>query len=177
MSTALEVIVPGLTALAGGALGARWSAVSVEHAELRSLLDDATATLSRAGQARGRAWWELTIGDDPPSRDFPKALAAFRSELSHAEQLRGQIVFRARTNSPVSVHYLNTLLALGRTSVDLGVAAMSSGPPLSPELQAKMTADEATFSKEHGLFLEAAHAYFKPTVKQRLRRLSRPRRL
>jgi hypothetical protein len=105
-----------------------------------------------------------------------EAIKAFRRELSEAEQLRGKIAIRTREYAPVSVHYANALLALGRFWKAVGLAAMwppdAQAPPfrLSEQLE-KMQKAESDFMEEKARLIEAARRYFKPRFKGRLRRL------
>lgn len=161
-----QVVLPGLTALGGGALGARYSNVREEKSELRNLLDDAAATIERANQQRGVAYTRRNMrgpGANPPAEE---ALASFRAELSQAAQLRPKLVMRTRESAPVSIHYLNALLALGRVSQELGVLQMYSGTDAEHvdmhQANQRMERAEKDFNRECAAFLKAANDYMRP---------------
>ena len=161
-----QYVVPGLTALAGAAYGARTAGVRVEKEELRNLLDDASATLERANQQRGAAYVRFIQEGADTTPEGREALNGFRAELSEASQIRGKLVMRTAEGAAVSVHYLNALMALGRASTELGVVQLMS-PSSTPHFDMhasnrKLEEAEKDFNREFAAFHEAAQSYMKP---------------
>src|SRR5215217_6005258 len=107
-----EIAAPSITALGGAVAGSQLAATRAEKAELRALLDDATAALERATQKRGAAFVLTDRDGVATTAETSAAIASFRSELSEASQLRFKMVHRTKRGAAISVHYLNALLAL-----------------------------------------------------------------
>lgn len=161
-----QIVLPALTALGGGAAGARYSNVREEKAELRTLLDDAAATIERANRRRGAAYVHAVTHGPGAHPAGQAALADFRCELSEAAQIRPKLVMRTREYAPVSVHYLNALLALGRVSEQIGVLQMYSDADAKHvnmvEANQTMEQGEKDFDRAYADFLKAANDYMRP---------------
>jgi hypothetical protein len=159
------VVAPALTAGGGAWLGARFQGRREKDAELRVLVNDAVRVLERADRRRGGAYALFVQDGANTSEHGLEALRLFRTELSEAAQLRGQIAVRVPADSPLLKHYEAALEALGEVSVAIGVAVMWPNERHFEadlkKLHDRTVRGEADYKRERDAFVAAAQRRLK----------------
>lgn len=167
-----QIVVPGALALTGSLYGASRAGSNVEKAELRTVLDEATSLLSRAGNQLGQAYRQYTGNVTETTPEGEEELRQLKAVEVEVAELRGKLVMRTPDSSPIAVHYFNAQLALGRAVrvfviADRWPTARANRYDLAAEEKKAHDAEE-DFVREHGLFLEAAQRHLRPWGRRRL---------
>lgn len=148
-----QYVVPGVTALAGAAYGARHAGISAQKAELRSVLDDASASLERASYRETEAR-RLYNDGAMQLEEGEAAIALLRAAMEEATQLRAKLLLRVPADEKICRDHWNAMFALQRATHSLRVAHLGGGA--SRNTTETLDQAEMDFTEWYVAFIKAA---------------------